>query len=120
MSEAQDGGTDTHTHTHTKNMIKSKMSLYRKQIINRTSHHANKNPHKLGQQPPQADWNNSRAETTAAAQVISSPLISLGVSQHTHRNIYQLGSSTASDSLSLHAHSQSHFTEHYSFKTDAV
>lgn len=60
-----------------------------------------KNPQKLGQQPQQADWNNSRAET-AATQVISSPLISLGVSQHTHRNIYQLGSSTASDSLYVH------------------
>ena len=98
------------------------MCLYRKQIINRTSHHAKKKgkkktPQKLGQQPQQADWNNSRAET-AATQVISSPLISLGVSQHTQE--YLPTWIIHSIRLSLRAHSQSHFTEHYSFATDAV
>lgn len=41
VSEAQDGGTDTK-----KKRIKSKMCLYRKQIINRTSHHAKKKEEK--------------------------------------------------------------------------
>lgn len=41
VSEAQDGGTDTK-----KKRIKSKTCLYRKQIINRTSHHAKKKEEK--------------------------------------------------------------------------
>lgn len=100
VSEAQDGGTDTKKKGSNQRCVSTGNKSLIGQVIMQKKR-KKKTPQKLGQQPQQADWNNSRAET-AATQVISSPLISLGVSQHTHRNIYQLGSSTASDSLYVH------------------
>lgn len=100
VSEAQDGGTDTKKKGSNQRCVSTANKSLIGQVIMQKKR-KKKTPQKLGQQPQQADWNNSRAET-AATQVISSPLISLGVSQHTHRNIYQLGSSTASDSLYVH------------------
>lgn len=100
VSEAQDGGTDTKKKGSNQRCVSTGNKSLIEQVIMQKKR-KKKTPQKLGQQPQQADWNNSRAET-AATQVISSPLISLGVSQHTHRNIYQLGSSTASDSLYVH------------------
>lgn len=100
VSEAQDGGTDTKKKGSNQRCVSTGNKSLIGQVIMQKKR-KKKTPQKLGQQPQQADWNNSRAET-AATQVISSPLFSLGVSQHTHRNIYQLGSSTASDSLSVH------------------
>lgn len=100
VSEAQDGGTDTKKKGSNQRCVSTGNKSLIGQVIMQKKR-KKKTPQKLGQQPQQADWNNSRAET-AATQVISSPLFSLGVSQHTHRNIYQLGSSTASDSLYVH------------------
>lgn len=117
VSEAQDGGTDTK-----KKRIKSKTCLYRKQIINRTSHHAKKKEEKN----PTETWSAASAGRLEQLQgrdcSHTSYLIATDqpgcVSTHTQE--YLPTWIIHSIRLSLRAHSQSHFTEHYSFATDAV
>ena len=93
-------------HRYKKKRIKSKMCLYRKQIINRTSHHAKK---KKGRKKPHRNLVSSLSRQTGTTpgqrlqpHKLSHRHWSAWVCLNTHRNIYQLGSSTASDSLYVH------------------